>query len=709
MLMTVGEFTERAMTGMPDLVRDLQRVTGRVGDEEERAWRASLLKLATVLDTAELEPFHIHMGQSSGALSLEYRLPASSSWCDVVLLGEGDITPSAVMVELKHWDLVGDRPGPRPGLVVHRGEHVLHPSEQVRGYVEYCERFHSAVQAESASLAGCALFTKPGDVTPYRSGAHAELTATFPVFGATPDDCGVAFPSFLRRTLKRPSPAFARAFEDGHYAQDRGFVRGIANAIEDDAHSAFVLLDAQRKGFELCLKAVDELLAKGGTQKSVLVIKGPPGSGKSILAAKLWAALAKDDRLVGNKVMVTTSGSQKSNVMSIFDNAAGGSAGAGVVVPANQFNPGLSPKWQSDMKTLGRHVTVASWRDNLALYARSGGQPRIADNHMAAAIVDEAHALIDPTAENANGISPSGWAIHAGPQAYHVMRASRLSVFLLDPDQSYRDNETTTLSAIRALAAELGAEVLDEVSLEGAQFRCAGSVEFVSRLDSLLGLSNTNGTGPSSPVQFHVQVTASPAELESHLRVHHREGRTVRLLASYARKWKTKEEKTPHGLVAEAKDFCIPVVHEGTPTYWAKVWNYAPGMDYTLFVQAPEGSPMHTDPLCEVGCPYVVRGFDWDYVGVLWLKDLVWRGDRWVADLSHVHETAWSKTMAAAKRESKVGLDGAAMHRLRDRIARGYRILLTRGIRGAYVWCEDAETREHLRTEFATWSSEARA
>ena len=35
------------------------------------------------------------------------------------------------------------------------------------------------------------------------------------------------------------------------------------------------------------------------------------------------------------------------------------------------------------------------------------------------------------------------------------------------------------------------------------------------------------------------------------------------------------------------------------------------------------------DPLCEVGCPYVVRGFDYDYVGVLWLSDLVWRG-RWV-------------------------------------------------------------------------------
>ena len=36
------------------------------------------------------------------------------------------------------------------------------------------------------------------------------------------------------------------------------------------------------------------------------------------------------------------------------------------------------------------------------------------------------------------------------------------------------------------------------------------------------------------------------------------------------------------------------------------------------------------------------------------------------------------------------------MQELRTRLARGYRILLTRAIRGVYVWCEDGETREHL-------------
>lgn len=82
---------------------------------------------------------------------------------------------------------------------------------------------------------------------------------------------------------------------------------------------------------------------------------------------------------------------------------------------------------------------------------------------------------------------------------------------------------------------------------------------------------------------------------------------------------------------------------------------------------------------------------------MLWLKDLVWRTNHWVADLAHVNETAWNKTKAAAKKEHKAGAYDVAMHRLQDRIARGYRILLTRGVGGAYVWCEDDETRETRR------------
>ena len=102
----------------------------------------------------------------------------------------------------------------------------------------------------------------------------------------------------------------------------------------------------------------------------------------------------------------------------------------------------------NDERAAGVTITVASWRKNLAHFLGSRNRNRVPDNSFAVSIVDEAHALIDPTAPNAEGVPPSGWSMHAGPQAWHIIRASRVSIFLMDGEQSYRDNETTTRDKI---------------------------------------------------------------------------------------------------------------------------------------------------------------------------------------------------------------------------------------------------------------------
>src|SRR5439155_11170541 len=115
------------------------------------------------------------------------------------------------------------------------------------------------------------------------------------------------------------------------------------------------------------------------------------------------------------------------------------------------------------------------WRKHLALLQSLGERCRdgAQDNQNLVTIVDEAHALINP--ENPGGGGQFGFATSLGPQAYHIIRSSLLTVFLLDPLQGFRERENTSISEIRAWSHELGAGEPEEISLEGAQFRCAGS------------------------------------------------------------------------------------------------------------------------------------------------------------------------------------------------------------------------------------------
>lgn len=710
MLMEVGNFCEQVESNLSGLIDNLVEVTNRQSTAEILAWQKSLPKLSIALSQPRLRDFHISLGQSGG-ISLEYKLPAASAWCDAVLLGKSDAAPSAVMIELKDWDTSGVRAAERENLVEHQGNLVSHPSDQVRGYVEYCQNFHSAVLSNSAMVAGCVFFTNTHDLGVYRQSPYEVLVKEYPLFSSQQQDIQESFPDFLAQYLQKPDYTFAKDFEAGSYAQNRSLVDQIAGLILDDTKTIFVLLDEQRRGYELCLAEIDDLLRDAQQQdKAVIIIEGPPGSGKSVLAAKLWAALAKHTQIQNSVVMTSTSTAQNTNWDSLFQQQAHNRLGRGVVIKSNQYNPGITSHWMNHMRQKGHPMTITGWRDNVDLYLEKN-QNRMPDNHIEVSIVDEAHALIDPSVPQKEGVASSGWCVQAGPQGYHIIRASRISIFLMDSDQSYRDNETTSRSSLETWAKELGVHHIQHISLGDAQFRCGGSKEYISWLESLLGLSldgkhdlswrkRIDGAG-----SFRFDVVDDPQELDERLMPLVEQGKSARLVASYGRKWVTKGMANPHSLQPDKMDFHITYQRDGQQKYWSRIWNFTPNQKYQFFVQAPPGSQMHANPLSEVGCPYVVRGFDYDYLGVLWLKDLVWRGSRWMVNLDSVHETAWNITLGRARRERREGVIGHNTEAIIRQLQRGYRILLSRAIHGLFVWFEDEETREHVLSTFRQMSS----
>jgi DUF2075 family protein len=144
------------------------------------------------------------------------------------------------------------------------------------------------------------------------------------------------------------------------------------------------------------------------------------------------------------------------------------------------------------------------------------------------------------------------------------------------------------------------------------------------------------------------------------------------------------------------QDFCETYTTNGEQRTWSRVWNYIPqgGRDYTAFIRAAAGSRMAEDPLCEVGCPFAVRGFDYDYIGILWLNDLLWRDDHWVVNLEAVHERGITNLVRRACEERR-GV-GPATAEVLHRTLQAYRILFTRALKGIYTWVPDDETRTYI-------------
>ncbi|QKR00887.1 DUF2075 domain-containing protein [Metallosphaera tengchongensis] len=87
---------------------------------------------------------------------------------------------------------------------------------------------------------------------------------------------------------------------------------------------------------------------------------------------------------------------------------------------------------------------------------------------------------------------------------------------------------------------------------------------------------------------------------------------------------------------------------------------------------------------------YGVQGFEAEYVGVVWGRDLVWRGGQWVVNPDPITDyVGGNKSLEKTARRDK----GRALQLLRNR----YYVMLTRGIKGVYVFAEDEETGKLLQ------------
>lgn len=97
----------------------------------------------------------------------------------------------------------------------------------------------------------------------------------------------------------------------------------------------------------------------------------------------------------------------------------------------------------------------------------------------------------------------------------------------------------------------------------------------------------------------------------------------------------------------------------------------------------------------EVGCVHTSQGLEFDWVGVFIGKDLRYDPDKKMlfADIDNYHDKG-----------GKNGLDKNKAERSKNLlkyVCRCYRVLLSRDVRGARVYCCDKNLAKYLKTELA--------
>jgi len=585
---------------------------------EVNSWKNSLTKIKDVVDGTQLYDHGI---------ILEYQLPLSSQRLDFLISGVGeDAGGHAVIVELKQWDKCEESPLANEVLSWVGGaqREVLHPSKQVGQYKEYLEDCHTAFHAEPAvQLSACSYlhnYTASGN-DPLFAPKFRDLLNIYPTFTADHYDTVC---NFLKPKLaKGRGMEVLQKIQKSKYRPSKKLLDHVNAMIK--RRSEYILLDEQQVVYDKVLCCARSGFHDG--QKVVLIIKGGPGTGKSVIAINLMADLSRESY-----------------------NA--------------QYATGSRSFTETLRKIVGSRASVQF------KYFLSYGQAE--PNGIDVLIMDEAHRIREKTI--ARYISKAQRSELA--QIEELLRAAKVSAFFIDDLQVVKPDEIGSVRYIRDFAQKHKCKIF-EYELE-AQFRCQGSDAFVNWVNNTLDVKETANVIWNMTEEFEFKILDSPFDLENAIREKASKGFSARLAAGFCWEWSNPAE---NGVLVD--DVVIG--------NFKRPWNAKPEAK-KLAQGIPKATHWAYDPngINQIGCVYTAQGFEFDYIGVIFGKDLFyepeaggWRGRRSLSADPHVKKAKTDEQFLSLVKNT-------------------YRVLLSRGIKGCYVHFLDRETRNFFRSRTET-------
>ncbi len=578
---------------------------------EYNSWNVSLRVLKDALDDTELR---------ENRIIVEYRLPYSDRRIDVLLFGQGqDKVDKVVLVELKQWSNEKVHDCEIEGNVVVDYGRVktqrAHPSLQVEGYVLDLKDFMKVFTAKPAvDLEGCAYchnYARSGDGVLFAE-KFSKAIEKYPLFSK---EEAKAFGQYLKNKLSSdPGLEVFNRFVVSSIGPSKMLLDHTSEMI--NKQQIFHLIDDQIAAYNAIMDRAKKQSKLG--RKSVIIVKGGPGTGKSVIALEVMGELLR----LGKTVFHATGSSAFTNTL--------------------------------------RDIIGKERRSAKAFFKFFFAFTKTQDNKIDVIICDEAHRI----RKDSNDYGVHRAFKSKAPQVDDLIRPAKLAVFFIDERQAVRPNEIGNIELIRSAAGKLGVEERDIYEFElKTQFRCSGSDAYLQWVENTLQVRETEVKELSRSVKMDFQILDSPQKLYEKIKEKNIEKpNCARIVAGFCWPW---SKPLPSGeLIKDVKigDFEMP---------WEKkdeFWKWA----------------THTSGMEQVGTVYTSQGFEFDYIGVIFGNDLVYRKDekKWAA----IPENSFDGTV-------KRGKESFAEH-----LKNVYRVLLSRAHKGCYVYFMDKETEEFFKS-----------
>lgn len=600
-------------TDIEELIRDafVLKLGHSVGAAEIRSWRNSLESMAKVLNDGDIP--------EDAGIAIEYNIPQTGKRVDFILTGLGsDRTPKVIIVELKQWESaqITKKDAIVTTYLAGSVREVSHPSYQAWSYAALLQDFNEAVQDVGVLLQPCAYLHNYKIDDAIAHDFYAPWIERAPIFLSGESERN-KLRSFIKSHVKYgDSINLLYRIENGRIRPSKMLADSLVGML--NGKPEFVLIDDQKVVYESAMSLARNADAN---TKSVLIIEGGPGTGKSVVAINLLADLMRAEQ----------------NSRYVSKNSA--------------------PRAVYESKLTG-HFKKSRISN---LFSGSGAFVGAGINTFDTLIVDEAHRL------NAK----SGLYGNLGEnQIQEIIHAARCAIFFIDEDQRVTLKDIGAKEAITKWARAAGAKVF---GMElASQFRCNGSDGYLAWLDNTLDVRRT-ANGFLEAGAFDFKVCDSPTELHRLIVEKNKPNNKARVVAGYCWKWPSRRDPN-------AFDVVIPEYA------FKKRWNLT--QDGSLWIVSP-------DSVDEVGCIHTCQGLEVDYIGVIVGDDFVVRQGEVVCRpakraTSDKSIFGWKRLLEVHPIEGKLQLDLI--------IKNTYRTLMTRGMKGCYIYCTDQETADYFRS-----------